>query len=191
MRERILDAAEQVIRGDGLTRATTQRIAMAAGCSEGTIYRHFRSKEDVFIAILAERVPKFLIAMRSVSDKTATSDTRSNLALIMRSALDFYNVTIPITAALFSDPRLMARRQEWMRENDVWLHPLTELTRYVACEQAARGFAAEAAPQSIAGQLLGACYLRAYGKQFTAVSPLSDKTFINDTITCLFDGVSA
>lgn len=191
MRERILDVAEQVIRGDGLTHATTRRIAVMAGCSEGTIYRHFKSKDDVFLAVLTERIPKFLATAQSIFDNAGTGDARKNLTLAMTSVLDFYNLTVPITAALLSDPRLIARQKELMRENNIGLRPLTELTGYVAREQAARRLTAAAAPRSVACQLLGACYLRAYSKQFTAVAPLSDRKFIADTIACLFDGIGA
>jgi AcrR family transcriptional regulator len=129
MRERILDVAEQVIRGDGLTHATTRRIAVMAGCSEGTVYRHFKSKDDVFLAVLTERI-KILGTAQSVFDNAGTGDARKNLTLAMTSVLDFYNLTIPITAALLSDPRLIARQKELMRENNIGLRPLTELTGY-------------------------------------------------------------
>lgn len=189
MREHILDVAEQVIRGNGLAHATTRRIATKAGCSEGTIYRHFKNKEEVFLAVLVERVPRLLIAMQIVSEKAGKGDVRRGLAQVLRSALEFYDVTIPMTAALFAEPRLLARQQEWMRDSNVGLHPVTQLAQYVAREQAASRFSSEAVPESVASELLGACYLRAYSKQFTDVSPLSDRKFINDTIACLLDGI--
>ena len=59
-RERIVEAAERVMRERGLARGTTKEIARAAGYSEGTLYKHFESKEDLFLAMLTERFPSFV-----------------------------------------------------------------------------------------------------------------------------------
>ena len=47
LRERILDATVLVIRERGLARTRTSAIAKAAGCAEGTIYRHFSGKPEL------------------------------------------------------------------------------------------------------------------------------------------------
>lgn len=46
-RERLLDAAREVFAQFGAAGATTRRIAEFAGVNEVTIFRHFRSKEDL------------------------------------------------------------------------------------------------------------------------------------------------
>jgi AcrR family transcriptional regulator len=63
-REKIVEAAERVMRERGLARTTTKEIARAAGYSEGTLYKHFESKEDLFLAVLAERFPAFVVLQR-------------------------------------------------------------------------------------------------------------------------------
>jgi len=52
--EAILDAAAQVLVKEGVERATTNRIAEAAGVSIGSLYQYFPSKEAL-IASLLER----------------------------------------------------------------------------------------------------------------------------------------
>ena len=49
-RERLLRAAAKVVAGDGMEAATTAAIAAEAGVAEGTLYRHFESKDDLLIA---------------------------------------------------------------------------------------------------------------------------------------------
>jgi AcrR family transcriptional regulator len=48
----ILEAAAQVLQRDGYTRATTNRIAEAAGVSVGTIYQYFTNKDEIFDALI-------------------------------------------------------------------------------------------------------------------------------------------
>ena len=57
-RVRIVDAAHELMLTIGLARATTKEIAKAAGCSEAALYKHFASKEDLFVTVLKERLPK-------------------------------------------------------------------------------------------------------------------------------------
>jgi AcrR family transcriptional regulator len=49
-RERLLRAAIGIVARDGLAAATTAAIAAEAGVAEGTLYRHFESKDDLLIA---------------------------------------------------------------------------------------------------------------------------------------------
>jgi len=54
-RNQILDAAIEVFGNKGLDVATVDDIAQAAGISKGTIYLYFKSKDEIFDSILAER----------------------------------------------------------------------------------------------------------------------------------------
>ncbi len=56
-RERILDAAHELMLTVGLARTTTKEIAKGADCSEAALYKHFASKEELFIRVLSERLP--------------------------------------------------------------------------------------------------------------------------------------
>ncbi len=48
---RIERAALEVFVRDGVDAATTKAIAAQAGCSEGAIYRHFRSKDELGVSL--------------------------------------------------------------------------------------------------------------------------------------------
>src|SRR5277367_7086004 len=52
--ERILDVARDQVRRFGEAKTNVVDIARALGTSHTTIYRHFRSKADVFDAIVGE-----------------------------------------------------------------------------------------------------------------------------------------
>jgi AcrR family transcriptional regulator len=62
-RERLLDAARAAFAADGLS-VPLDEIARRAGVGPGTLYRHFPAKEDLFEAVLQER-------LRSLADEAA------------------------------------------------------------------------------------------------------------------------
>jgi TetR/AcrR family transcriptional regulator, repressor of fatR-cypB operon len=49
-RERLMRAAAGIVARDGMEAATTAAIAAEADVAEGTLYRHFESKDDLLIA---------------------------------------------------------------------------------------------------------------------------------------------
>jgi AcrR family transcriptional regulator len=53
-RERLLDAAAEILEEEGLERLNTNAIAARAGVTPPTVYRNFRNKEDVLV-VLAHR----------------------------------------------------------------------------------------------------------------------------------------
>ncbi|MET0716589.1 MAG: helix-turn-helix domain-containing protein [Mycetocola sp.] len=50
-RSLLLDAAEEVFAEKGFTPASLDDIARAAGYTKGAIYKHFATKEDLFLAV--------------------------------------------------------------------------------------------------------------------------------------------
>lgn len=53
-RRALIEAAERVFMRQGYQRATLDSIAAEAGFTKGAVYWHFRSKEELFIELLAE-----------------------------------------------------------------------------------------------------------------------------------------
>ncbi len=49
-RDKLMRAAAGIVARDGMEAATTAAIAAEAGVAEGTLYRHFESKDDLLIA---------------------------------------------------------------------------------------------------------------------------------------------
>jgi AcrR family transcriptional regulator len=75
-RNQILDAAIEVFGNKGLDVATVDDIAEAAGISKGTIYLYFKSKSDIFDAILAERstIPLVIELINSTKTPIGSAD---------------------------------------------------------------------------------------------------------------------
>lgn len=62
-REDLFDAAIEVVAERGFGQASVDAIAARAGLSKGAVYWHFSSKDDLFFALLEERVDRAFIDM--------------------------------------------------------------------------------------------------------------------------------
>lgn len=51
-RQQLLDSAAELFSTNGYARATTAELARSAGVTEPIIYRHFKSKRDLFVALI-------------------------------------------------------------------------------------------------------------------------------------------
>ena len=84
-REALLNAAAELLAESGLGEATTQKVARRAGVAEGTIYRHFPSKEAVLEAVFARAWHRLSEAMeRSLPSR---SEPEARLRAYLGTAL--------------------------------------------------------------------------------------------------------
>ena len=65
----ILATAKELISEVGFHKATTANLAKMANISEGTIYRHFESKEDILLHILDALEEQFSYYIESIRQK--------------------------------------------------------------------------------------------------------------------------
>jgi AcrR family transcriptional regulator len=67
-RERLLRAAREIIEEEGYAGASVIAIAGRAGVAAGTLYRHFPSKEELFVQAFRSVCDRELVAMRAAAD---------------------------------------------------------------------------------------------------------------------------
>ncbi|MEV1077722.1 helix-turn-helix domain-containing protein [Streptomyces sp. NPDC050211] len=192
-RVRILDAAHELMLTVGLARATTKEIAKAAGCSEAALYKHFASKEDLFIRVLAERLPRLGPLLTSLAAEPGRHTLEENLTEIARQAALFYEQSFPIAASLYAETQLKRRHDDAMRQMGMGPHkPIEGLDAYLRAEQDAGRIRADADTFAAASLLLGACAQRAFAYDATpeGVRPPLD-TFARRLARTLLAGVTA
>jgi AcrR family transcriptional regulator len=166
-REKIVEAAERVMRERGLARTTTKEIARAAGYSEGTLYKHFENKEDLFLAVLAERLPSFVVLVEELPARVGRGTVRETLEEVARNALAYYGEIVPMAASIFSEPGLLARHREALRKRGAGPRMVNEaLAAYLDAEQRLGRVREDADPEAAAAMLLGACYQRAFFRSY-------------------------
>src|SRR5262249_33888611 len=75
-REKLLRAALILVARDGFPAATTAAIADAAGVAEGTLYRHFTSKDELLIEVYRAIKAEMLDTVREAEDDEACPEKR-------------------------------------------------------------------------------------------------------------------
>jgi AcrR family transcriptional regulator len=157
-RERILDAAATVLVERGLVGATTRELARAAGCSEALLYKHFADKQELFLAVLTERMPG--IELPAASDRT---DLPSSLATLVTALLAFFTRTFPMAASIYGAPELLAEHRDGVRTRGYGPEGTVPLVAgLLAEEQAAGRIRADADLEAAARLLVGLAFHRAF-----------------------------
>lgn len=186
LKEQIVDAAYDVLTEHGLAGATTRQIATRAGCAEGSIYRHFPSKEALFVEVMFRRLPGLVDMVKQLHTRVGTGDVRHHLRELCRTAVAFYTELLPITAAALGDPAL----RDGLRDLDAGPHRANAgVAAYLAREQAAGRIAADIDPAAAAALILGACQQRAVLATFTTPEPDDADAFADTITTTLWTGI--
>src|SRR5436190_8835796 len=68
-RQRLLRAAQELIEHGGYGAASVIAIAERAGVAAGTLYRHFASKEELFVEVFRSVCAREERAMRAAADR--------------------------------------------------------------------------------------------------------------------------
>src|SRR3954452_22369584 len=66
-RERIVDAALELLAEGGYASAGVQAVAARAGVATGSLYRHFASKDDLFTEVLRRAAARELAAVEAAT----------------------------------------------------------------------------------------------------------------------------
>ncbi|MFD8434269.1 TetR/AcrR family transcriptional regulator [Streptomyces microflavus] len=160
-RVRIVDAAHELMLSIGLARTTTKEIAKAAGCSEAALYKYFSGKEELFVTVLAERLPRLGNLLGDL--RAGDGSVEGNLTDVARVAALFYEQTFPMAASLYAEPQLKRRHEEGVGGLEAGPHlPIRQLDAYLRAEQAVGRVRADADTYAAASLLLGACAQRAF-----------------------------
>ncbi|MBT2456386.1 TetR/AcrR family transcriptional regulator [Streptomyces sp. ISL-86] len=166
--ERLLDAAEGLMRTIGLANTTTKAIAREAGCSEAALYKHFANKEELFVRVLMERTPNAGPLMAALTADPGERPVEEGLTVIARHAALFYADAMPMAASLFAEPALLARHREGVREIGIGPHVVLEAVSDHLRRELDRGrLRLDADPRAAASLLLGACFQRAFFLHFS------------------------
>ena len=88
----ILDAADRLLARYGYRKMTIDDLAREAGIGKGTVYLHFRSKEDVVLSHVDRLVNRVIARMREIAASGAPPDAKLREMLVVRVMLRFEGV---------------------------------------------------------------------------------------------------
>src|SRR5947209_10481180 len=72
-RLRLLESARAVVEEGGYGAASVAAVAERAGVAAGTLYRHFRSKEELFVELFRQVCDRELAAMSQAAETGSSS----------------------------------------------------------------------------------------------------------------------
>jgi TetR/AcrR family transcriptional regulator, cholesterol catabolism regulator len=84
-RGRLLTVAARLFRDQGYQRTTVRDLAREIGIQSGSLFHHFRSKEDILLAVMEETIRLNTYRMRAALN--AASGTRGKLLALIESEL--------------------------------------------------------------------------------------------------------
>ena len=88
MREKILNTATQLFIQKGSEKTSMQDIAQTAGISKGAIYHHFKSKDEIVLAVMRSRQELMEEEMKQWLKATENLTGREQLQTILKSNLE-------------------------------------------------------------------------------------------------------
>jgi AcrR family transcriptional regulator len=170
--ERLLEAVEELMRSQGLARITTRDIARAAGLAEGTLYNHFRDKDEIFIAVLKRNVAEFAHVVQDLPLRVGQATVLENLQPVAEAAAGFHIKAAPLICSLLADQKLLAETRRRMQELRIGpQRSLEALAAYIAAEQRLGRITSESDAAVVAGLILGTSFHMAVLDHFSGRSP--------------------
>ena len=185
-RERILDAAAEVMATKGLVRTTTKEIARAAGLSEAMLYKHFADKQDLFVKVLTERTPRI-----DLPPIAGEGDLTENLVALAAATMAFYFRTFPIAASIFSAPELLVAHRTALASRGAGpRQPVNAVAGYLAAEQECGRITPGLDAEAMATLLMGACFMEAFQANYSGAAGI-DETLPRRVVAVLMAGLTA
>ena len=191
MRHRILDAAERVLRREGLGGVTTRLIAREVGCAEGTLYVHFLDRTQLLLAILDERFPPWGEHLRLLTSRVGHRTVRANLTDVTRTAMGFYDNVMPLICSLFAEPELLPPYRKALSQRQVGPNfAQVVIDDYLRAEQKGGRVDPTADAAAAATALLGGAWFRMFTKHFMGEPlPDDDERFIANLVKNAWAGL--
>jgi len=108
-RSHLLEAAAEVFQEHGFHGATLDEVARRAGFTKGAVYSNFKSKDDLFLALMDERIERQFAVATAVLDEGphTEAELRPRIRELLHSRTFFWD---DARTALYLEFVLYARR---------------------------------------------------------------------------------
>jgi AcrR family transcriptional regulator len=138
-RQALMDAALAVFVERGFARATTREIARRAGLSEGTMYRHFTDKYELFHQVFLSLVLDTGKELRRLPERAGQNTVRDNLEYLFLLVGQMQGDLSSLMASTWADPDLSRSFYSYVREKSpegfVRPEPVAIVAEYIKAEQ--------------------------------------------------------
>ncbi len=128
----IIDAARAVFLEKGFG-ATTAEVAERAGVSEGTLFKRFRSKAELFQAAMHPQFAE-LGWLADLESRVGQGDLQAQLTELGAAGVAFFRQLMPLTMMSYANPAPNGLPEVLTRPDPPPLRALNRLTRYFEAE---------------------------------------------------------
>ena len=185
----ILDAAREVFLSRGF-RATTAEVAARAGISEGSIFKRFRSKVELFQAAMGslDEQPPFV---ELLAGRVGTGALQAQLLELGQELAEHLRRGVPLHLMAWSNPGPDGVPAMYAQPDSAPLALLKTLAGYFAAEMRA-GRLARRDPEIVARAFVGSVHhFVVFDLLFQAqdTMPMPEETFLRGVVDLLFRGV--
>ncbi|EDX88074.1 TetR family transcriptional regulator [Alcanivorax sp. VBW004] len=131
-RGRLLSAAAHLFRDKGFDRTTVRDIAASVGIQSGSIFHHFKTKEDILYAVMEEVIHfnterlRQAVASHATGKEQLRALIRAELQSIVGDTAEAMTVMVTEWRCLSADKQARALKLRGIYEQ-LWLDVLSEL----------------------------------------------------------------
>lgn len=185
----ILEAAREVFLSRGF-RATTAEVAARAGVSEGSIFKRYRSKVELFQAAMGslDQVPAFV---EGLSERAGRGDVRDGLIELGADLARHMREVVPLHLMAWSNPGPDGAPSFLGTPNLAPIRTLKAIARYFEAEMRA-GRLARRDPEIAARAFVGSVHnYVVFDLLFQAQDelPMPEETFLRGLVDLLLRGL--
>ncbi len=187
--ETIIDAARHVFLERGI-QATTAEVAERAGVSEGTVFKRFKTKSELFRVAMGDRLaePPFL---KALADKVGTGEVPENLFVLGMGVVRFFRDLLPLMMMAWSNPAPNGLPSLIAGPNPPPIRAIKQLTGYFEAEMRA-GRVRRHDPEVTARAFLGALNAFVFFDLLYKIHgelPLGDETYVRGLVGLVWQGI--
>lgn len=186
--ETIIAAAREVFLERGI-QATTAEVAERAGVSEGSIFKRFKTKDELFRAAMAENVPTPPWA-QSLPGRAGQGDLRETLFALGMEIIAFFRTIMPLALMAWSNPAPNGLPIPLAGPNPPPMRALKQLTGFFEAEMRA-GRLRRHDPEVVARSYLGGLHGFVFFEllyQANGELPLAAETYVRGHVNLLLTG---
>ena len=187
--ERILEAARAVFLEQGVA-ATTAEVAKRAGVAEGSIFKRFATKADLFKAAMAIDFddPEFIRTLVGARDEDAPAETLYQVGL---QAVGFFRRMMPLIMMSFGTGKKVGLPEHILAPGSPPLRALKAIAAYVE-RQIRAGRMRKHEPEIVARMLMGSIQSYVFFEIVLRTQqkmPLPVEEYLRGLINVLWSGV--
>ena len=124
-RREILRAAEKVFAGKGFFHTTMSKIAEAAEFGTGTLYKYFKSKEDLYFTLIEEKMEEINRLVKGELGRKAS--TKDRIEKVLRFQFEFIERNRDFFRIYISE----RNRFEWTVKDDLGKGIYDKMVKYI------------------------------------------------------------